>query len=79
SPALEVGQGDKAASLRFGSGAILGPEAIESLIGCIRAALADDTAHVSMSVRAMEFATGHDLSEILAEFEIKPAAGEVEQ
>ncbi|MGH8613488.1 MAG: anti-phage-associated DUF499 domain-containing protein, partial [Gammaproteobacteria bacterium] len=41
SPALEVGQGDKAASLRFGSGAILGPEAIESLIGCIRAALAD--------------------------------------
>ncbi|MGH8624617.1 MAG: chitobiase/beta-hexosaminidase C-terminal domain-containing protein [Gammaproteobacteria bacterium] len=42
-------------------------------------ALADDTAHVSLSVRGMEFATGHDLNEILAEFDIKPAAGEVEQ
>lgn len=79
SPALEVGQGDKAASLRFGSGAILGPEDIESLIGCVRAALADETAHVSLSVRGMEFATGHDLHELLGEFDIKPVAGEVEQ
>jgi hypothetical protein len=79
SASLDVGQGDKAAVLRFGSGSILGPEALESLIGCIRTAVGEETAHVNASVRGMEFPTGHDLSEFLAEFGIKPEPEEVEQ
>jgi len=79
SPALEVGQGDKAASLRFGSGAVLDAPATESLIGCVRAALADETAHVSLILRGMEFGSGHDMNELLEEFDIKPTPTEIEQ
>jgi len=79
SPALELGQGEKAASLRFGSGAVLDAPVTESLIGCVRGALGDETAHVSLTVRGIEFSSGHDLNELLGEFDIKPTPTEIEQ
>lgn len=79
SPTLEVGQGDKAASLRFGSGTVFDAAVTEHLIGCVREALGDETAHVNLTLRGMEFGSGHDLNELLGEFDIKPTPTEIEQ
>jgi len=79
SPALELGQGDKAASLRFGSGSVLAAPVTENLIGCVRGALGDEAAHVSLTLRGIEFGSGHDMSELLGEFDIKPTPTEIEQ
>ncbi len=79
SVSFEIGQGDKAASVRFGSGSVISPESVERLIECVRSTLNDDAGHVSMGVRGIEFSTGHDLKEFLAEFGIKADASEVAQ
>jgi len=45
----------------------------------VRAALADETAHVSLILRGMEFSSGHDMNELLGEFDIEPSPTEIEQ
>lgn len=79
SPSLELGQGDKAASLRFGSGSVFDAPVTENLIGCVRGALGDEAAHVSLTLRGIEFGSGHDMNELLGEFDIKPTPTEIEQ
>jgi hypothetical protein len=58
---LGVGQGDKNAQLRFGSGCELAPAVVQALLDELRSALADEQAPVDITVSGMTFPSGHSL------------------
>ncbi len=58
---LGVGQGDRNARLHFGSGCELAPDIVTELLASIRLAIADEQAHVEITVTGMIFPSGHDL------------------
>jgi hypothetical protein len=79
SATLDVGLGDKAVSVRFGSGTSLGSEVIEQAIAVLRTALADEGADVRLQVRLIHFPWGRDLSTFVGEQSLQLAPNEVEQ
>ena len=76
---LDVGLGDKASAVRFGSGTALRAEAIEDAIKLLRTMLADDAADVRLSARVIRFPWGRELSKFVAEQGLVLAPNEVEQ
>jgi hypothetical protein len=76
---LDVGQGDKAVSVRFGSGTALTGEVLEQAIAMLRSALVDETADVRLQVKVIHFPWGRDLSTFVAEQGLVLAPNEVEQ
>lgn len=76
---LDVGQGDKAVSVRFGSGTSLAGEVIEQAITMLRTAINDETADVRLQIKLIHFPWGRDLSTFVAEQGLVLAANEVEQ
>jgi len=79
STTLDVGQGDKAVGVRFGSGTVLTTEAMEAAIALFRAALGDDHADVRLQVKVTQFPWGRDLSTFVGEQGLVLAPNEVEQ
>jgi len=79
STTLDVGQGDKAIAVRFGTGATVTPEAIERTIAVLRAALGDELADVRLQVKMTHFPWGRDLSTFVGDQGLALAANEVEQ
>ncbi len=64
---LDVGQGDKAVSVRFGSGTALTSDGLEQAITLLRTILGDEAADVRLQVRLIAFPWGRDLSTFVAE------------
>lgn len=58
---LDVGQGDKNVTVRFGSGAPLRGEDLEETIKFLRQRLGNEMAEVRLMVRTLAFGSGHDL------------------
>ena len=79
SATLDVGQGDKAVSVRFGSGTTLTPEVLERTIAVLRTALGDETADARLQVKLIHFPWGRDLSTFVGEHGLVLVANEVEQ
>jgi hypothetical protein len=76
---IDVGSGAKNAALRFGSESSISAEHVESIISALRAALGDEMADVRVTVRAVDFATGHDLDAFVKEWGLQVGTNEVEQ
>jgi hypothetical protein len=76
---VEVGSGEKTATVRFGNEASVNPDALEALVRNLRDAIGDDMAEVNVIVAAVEFSSGHDLDIFLKERGIDPSPNEVEQ
>jgi hypothetical protein len=76
---LEVGQGGKAATVRFGSETSIVPEVVEQLVQLLRTALSDETADVRFNVRQIDFVSGHDLDGFVADRGLSVAPNEVDQ
>jgi hypothetical protein len=79
STTLDVGQGDKAVSVRFGSGTALTVEALERAISVLRSTLGDEAADVRLQVKLVSFPWGRDLSTFVGEHGLALAPNEVEQ
>jgi hypothetical protein len=79
STTLDVGEGDKAVSVRFGSGTALKPESLEQAIAMLRTALGDEAADARLQVRVMHFPWGRDLSTFVGEHGLALAPNDVEQ
>jgi len=77
--AIEVGSGAKNASLRFGSDSSISAEHMEAIIAALRSALGEEMAEVRVTVREVDFGTGHDLSEFVKDWGLQVGANEVEQ
>ena len=54
-------------------------DAVEQVIGALRAAIGDEKADVRLKVGSVHFQTGHDLEKFLVERKLEVAANEVEQ
>jgi hypothetical protein len=76
---LEIGVGSKNVVTRFGSDSVLTAEHLEQFISIARQAIGNETAEVRLSLRDVQFQSGHDLEEFLKKLDLEPQAGEVEQ
>ncbi len=76
---VEIGDGAKNVTTRFGSETVISAERLETFIAAARQAIGDDTAEVKLSFRDSRFQSGHDLETFLAKLGIDVGAGEVEQ
>lgn len=76
---VEIGEGSKNVVTRFGSDSVLTADHLEQFISTARQAIGDETAEVRLSLRDVQFQSGHDLEEFLKKLDIEPQAGEVEQ
>jgi hypothetical protein len=76
---VEIGEGSKNVVTRFGSDSILTADHLEQFISMARQAIGNETAEVRLSLRDVQFQSGHDLEEFLKKLGIEPQAGEVEQ
>ena len=76
---VEIGEGSKNVVTRFGSDSVLTADHLEQFISTAREAIGDETAEVRLSLRDVQFQSGHDLEEFLKKLDIEPQAGEVEQ
>lgn len=76
---VEVGEGAKNVVTRFGSESIISSENLDKFISTARSAIGDETAEVRITVKGVEFESGHDLEEFIGKLGIEVTAGEVEQ
>jgi hypothetical protein len=76
---VEVGSGEKVATVRFGNGASVTSEALSAVVKALREAIGDEMAEVLVTASAAEFTSGHDLSEFARERSITLESNEVEQ
>lgn len=76
---VDVGEGARNVSIRFGSDSILTADHLEQIISIVRQAIGNETADVRLSLRDVQFQSGHDLEEFLKKLDIEPKSGEVEQ
>ena len=74
-----MGQGDKNVAVRFGAGTGVPVEILEKTIEILRTALGDPAADTRMVVRAIAFASGHDLTSFAQDYGIELSAADVEQ
>jgi hypothetical protein len=76
---IDVGVGAKNASLRFGSESSVTGDDVEAVIAALRLALGEEMAEVRVTVRAVQFESGHDLSTFVRDWALKVEPNEVEQ
>jgi hypothetical protein len=76
---VQVGDGDKNATVRFGSSIALTSEVLKTVIDSLRSALGNETAEVRLAVGTVEFQSGHDLDEFVKERGLQLTPNEVEQ
>lgn len=76
---LEIGDGEKYAQLRFGSGVDLSSETLIQLIALVRQALHDELAKVALDIGNVRFATGRDLEDFLKMHGVEAKPEEIEQ
>jgi hypothetical protein len=76
---VEIGEGSRNIVTRFGSDSVLTADRLEQFISTARQTIGDETAEVRLSLRDVQFQSGHDLEEFLKKLDIEPQAGEVEQ
>jgi hypothetical protein len=76
---VEVGEGSKNVVTRFGSDSVLTADHLEQFISIARQAIGNETAEVRLSLRDVQFQSGHDLEEFLKKLDLEAQAGEVEQ
>jgi len=78
-PSLELGQGSKTASLRFGSTSSVTPAALEATIAALRASLEEELAEPLLKARAIWFETGRDAIAFIERRGLQPNEYEVVQ
>lgn len=76
---VEIGEGAHNVVTRFGSDSVISSENLDQFVASARRAIGNETADVRISVKDIEFLTGHDLEEFLKKMNLKVNAGEVEQ
>lgn len=76
---VDVGEGSRNVSVRFGSDSILTADHLEQFIAISRQAIGNEVAEVRLSLRDVQFQSGHDLEEFLKKLDIEPQVGEIEQ
>lgn len=79
STTLDVGQGDKAVVVRFGSGTTLTADALVKTIEVLRQAVGDESADVRLQVKVLHFPWGRELSDFVAAHALVLSPDEVEQ
>ena len=68
---LQVGQGDRNANLRFGSGFELTSDSLENLLASLLAAFGKEQPQVEISLSALSFANGQDMLDFSAALNIE--------
>ncbi len=76
---VKVGTGDKTIHTRFGSQTRLNAEILEKAIGLAREALADPQAEVQITIKGMEFPTGHAFQQFAKATALDVSSSEIEQ
>lgn len=76
---VDIGEGSRNVSVRFGSDSVLSADHLEQFISIARQAIGNEIAEVRLSLRDVQFQSGHDLEEFIEKLDIEPLAGEVEQ